>query len=195
MTRKSVARLLFEPLAIAVALALLARAAVHICTVPSTSMAPTLAVGDTIVITPYVTAAPGHGDVVVFRAPGHEHDLMVKRIIGTPGDLIDSRLGRVRIGGRTLAEPYLLHQAASGAIDAQLVPSNCYFVMGDNRADSFDSRNWGVLPRELIVGRARLVLWSSGDGDGARSVSAAPRSQAARVATRPRFSRVFKWIE
>lgn len=195
MIKKSTLRLILEPIAIAVVLAVLARMAVRLCTIPSTSMTPTLQVGDLIVVTRYV-GEPSRGDVVVFRAPGHEHDLVVKRVIATPGDLIDARLGRVRIGGHTLAEPYLLDQAQSGAIDAQLVPSGCYFVMGDNRGDSFDSRNWGVLPRDLIVGRARLILWSSGLGDGSRAVNATPRSPALSVITRkPRFDRVFKWIE
>lgn len=195
MIKKSTIRLILEPIAIAIVLAILARAAIRLCTIPSTSMTPTLQVGDLIVVTRYV-GEPSRGDVVVFRAPGHEHDLVVKRVIATPGDLIDARLGRVRIGGRTLPEPYLLSQGASGAIQEQVIPSGCYFVMGDNRGDSFDSRNWGVLPRDLIVGRARLVLWSAGDGDGVHAASAAPRSPALSVITRkPRLDRVFKWIE
>ena len=131
------ARLLLQPLGIALALAFAARAAVHIYAIPSASMAPTLQVGDHIVVTPY-RGAPARGDVIVFRAPQSGDELMVKRIAGTPGDAVDAGAGRTVI-----------------------VPAGCVFVIGDNRQDSFDSRNWGPLPRDLIVGRARLVLWSS----------------------------------
>ena len=131
------ARVILQPLAIALALGLAARAAVHIYTIPSASMAPTLMVGDHIVVTPY-RSEPQRGDVIVFHAPLSADELMVKRIAGTPGDAVDAGAGRIVV-----------------------VPAGCYFVVGDNRQDSFDSRNWGVLPGSLIVGRARLVLWSS----------------------------------
>ena len=132
------ARLILQPLAIALTLAFAARAAVRIYAIPSASMAPTLQVGDRIIVTPYRTDAPARGDVVVFRAPIASNELMVKRIAGTPGDAIEAGAGRIVI-----------------------VPAGCYFVVGDNRQDSFDSRHWGPLPRDLIVGRARIVLWSS----------------------------------
>lgn len=125
------------PLAIALALGFAARTAVHIYSIPSASMEPTLRAGDHIVVTAY-HSAPKRGDVIVFRAPVSSDELMVKRIAGTPGDAVEAGAGRVII-----------------------VPAGCYFVVGDNRKDSFDSRNWGVLRRDLIVGRARLVLWSS----------------------------------
>jgi len=130
-------RLILTPLAVALALAFAARAAVRIYSIPSASMAPTLQAGDHIVVTPY-HGTPQRGDVIVFRAPASSGELMVKRIAGTPGDAVEAGAGRVVI-----------------------VPAGCYFVIGDNRQDSFDSRNWGVLPRDLIIGRARLVLWSS----------------------------------
>jgi signal peptidase I len=121
---------------------------------------------------------------------------MVKRVIAVPGDLIDSRLGRVRISGYTLPEPYLLRQVSSGAVAAQIVPADSYFVMGDNREDSSDSRSWGVVPRSRIVGRARLVLWTSsrstgtvGDAARATEVSGSPRPHLRRR------SSLFKWIE
>jgi len=74
--------------------------------------------------------------------------------------VIASRVGRVVIGGKSLPEPYIAEPGTSGAIDPQIVPHDCYFVMGDNRASSLDSRSWGVLPRDAIIGRARMVLWS-----------------------------------
>ena len=158
---KSAIRLVLEPLVLAVALALLARTVIHIYAIPSDSMVPTLAVGDHILVTAYGGALPSRGDVVVFRSK-QSSELLVKRIIALPGDLIESRLGRVVIGGHTLAERYLAEPAASGTIERQIVPAGCYFVLGDNRARSIDSRKWGVVARSQIVGRARIVLWSSG---------------------------------
>src|SRR5215210_3925898 len=108
MRTKSLLRTVLEPLAIAVALAAVARAAVHIYSIPSRSMAPTLEVGDQIVVTRYLRSRPERGHVIVFHSPRGGNELMVKRVIAVPGDLIDSRLGRVRIGGYTLVEPYVM---------------------------------------------------------------------------------------
>ncbi|HEV7921875.1 MAG TPA: signal peptidase I [Thermoanaerobaculia bacterium] len=181
--QKSTARVILEPLAIAIALALLVRHAFfRIYSIPTESMVPTLEVGDHIVVTPYRFGdKPRPGDVIVFRAPSGSDELLVKRVIAVPGDLIDSRSGRVRIGGHALAEPYVLQSAASGAIPAQIVPGDSYFVMGDNRANSADSRSWGVVPAALVAGRARLVLWSSGDGDSAPTARAATRRTPTRL--------------
>jgi signal peptidase I len=121
---------------------------------------------------------------------------MVKRVLGTPGDLVESRNGRLMIGRHTLSETYLREPAASGAIQAQIVPANQLFVMGDNRGDSFDSRNWGTLPRDLVVGRARIILWSSGDGTSAPSAHASTRTDSlTTVAGRWHFTRLFHQIQ
>src|SRR5688500_9037772 len=140
---KSLLRTILQPLAVAIVLAAAARAAVHIYSIPSLSMAPTLAAGDQILVTRYFRSTPERGHVIVFHSPVNADELMVKRVVALPGEQIDSRLGRVRIGGRTLPEPYLLHVAASGAIREQVVPADAYFVMGDNRESSLDSRVWG----------------------------------------------------
>jgi signal peptidase I len=192
--QKSLLRTILQPLIIAVGLAALARAAMHIYAIPSASMAPTLEPGDQIVVTRYIASAPERGHVVVFRSPLSPDELMVKRVIALPGDLVDSRLGRVRIGGHTLPEPYTLRQAASGAIQSQLVPAGCYFVLGDNREDSLDSRSWGVISRDRIVGRARLVLWSSSTSHR-EVVLAEGGAQSAAQARANGRGRVFKWIE
>jgi signal peptidase I len=193
MRQKSLFRTIAEPLAVALALGMIVRAAVHIYAIPSESMAPTLTAGDQIVVTRYFRSAPQRGHVVVFESPIAPGELMVKRVIATPGDLIDSRLGRIRLGGYTLAEPYVLRTAATGSVQAQLVPADSYFVMGDNREDSSDSRSWGAVPRDRIVGRARLVLWSSSAtvGEAAR---AAAKQDTASQRPQPRSS-LFKWIE
>jgi signal peptidase I len=190
--QKSLFRTIFEPLALAVALAVVVRAAVHLYSIPSESMAPTLEAGDQIVVTPYFGGVPERGQVIVFESPQQPDQLLVKRVVAVPGDLVDSRLGRVRIGGHTLPEPYVLRQAASGAIGAQIVPADCYFVLGDNRDDSVDSRSWGIVPRALVVGRARMVLWSS--SPLGRIVRAAPSNETPVRRARGR-GRLFKWIE
>lgn len=189
---KSLLRTVLEPIAIAIGLAAAARAALHIYSIPSRSMAPTLEPGDQIVVTRYFRSQPERGHVIVFRSPVDGTELMVKRVIALPGDLVDSRLGYVRIGGHTLPEPYVLRAAATGAIESQLIPAESYYVLGDNRDDSFDSRSWGVVRREQVVGRARMILWSSD------TVEAGPASaQPTRVssAAPPQRARLFKWIE
>ena len=189
---KSLLRTILQPLGVAVGVALAVRGAVHIYSIPSLSMAPTLEAGDQIVVTRYFGSAPKHGDVIVFQSLTQSDELLVKRVVGVPGDLIDSRLGRLRVGGYTVAEPYVMRQAATGAIESQVVPSDCYYVLGDNREDSLDSRSWGVVPRERIVGRARLVLWSWPGSDGV--VRALGEGASRREAAHP-SGRLFKWVE
>lgn len=188
-----------RPLIIAVACALVVRGAFfRVYAIPSASMAPTLQPGDQIVVTPYRVPfghEPRRGDVVVFRSPFHADELLIKRIVATPGDLIASQNGNVTIGGRVLAEPYVQSAAASGVIAPQIVPAGCYFVAGDNRGNSWDSRSWGVLPRALISGRARLILWSWGDGSSEPQANAAPVSAPGAHAARPRLTRLLKRIE
>jgi signal peptidase I len=194
MHTKSAVRTVLQPIAIAVGLAMAARAAVHIYAIPSSSMSPTLAVGDQVVVTRYFGRTPERGHVIVFQSPLVPDELMVKRVIGMPGDFIDSRLGRVRVGEHTLTEPYVLRQAATGSIQAQIVPPGCYFVMGDNRDDSYDSRSWGVVPAERVVGRARLVLWTSPVDPSEPEILAAPVSRTGGAPPRP-ARHIFKWIE
>ena len=190
---------ILRPLIIAVACALVVRGAFfRVYAIPSASMAPTLQPGDQIVVTPYRTpfaCEPKRGDVVVFRSPFHRDELMIKRIVATAGDFVASDNGRLTIGGHAVAEPYLQRAASSGAIAPQIVPAGCYFVAGDNRGNSWDSRSWGVLPRELVTGRARLVLWSWGDGSSAPQANAAPVSVPGAHAARPRLTRLLKRIE
>ncbi|HEY8712566.1 MAG TPA: signal peptidase I [Thermoanaerobaculia bacterium] len=193
--QKSVVRLIAEPLLIAVALAAAVRAAVSIYSIPSASMMPSLQIGDHILVVPYRWSVPRRGDVIVFRSPADASQLMVKRIVAVPGDLIDSRDGRVRIGERTIVEPYLLKQATTGAISAQLVAGESFFVMGDNREDSLDSRRWGTLPRGLVVGRVKMVLWSSGDPDSDHAARASSITPWKGAAARFRLSRIFKCVE
>ncbi len=199
VTQKSAFRLMIEPLAIALVLALCVRAALRLYVIPSASMAPTLVPGDHIVVTPYrFRDRPSRGDVIVFHSTQAADELMIKRVIGIPGDLVETRGGRVLVSGHALPEPYIAAQAASGAISAQIVPADSYFVLGDNRADSLDSRSWGVLSGDRVVGRARMVLWSSETGIGDRGpgvVAARPAGAGGRPAAAVRTARLFKLIQ
>jgi signal peptidase I len=191
--------LIIEPLAIAIVLAFGVRAALRLYVIPSSSMAPTLVPGDHIVVTPYrFGKKPSRGDVIVFRSPRAADELMIKRVIGTPGDLVETRAGRVIVCGHALTEPYVTAQAASGAIAPQIIPADSYFVLGDNRADSLDSRSWGVLPKNAVLGRARMILWSSGVIGSRESgvVAAAPSpTPDARHPTPTREARLFRLIQ
>jgi signal peptidase I len=201
VTQKSALRLVIEPLAIAIVLAIGVRAALRLYVIPSASMAPTLVPGDHIVVTPYrFSARPSRGDVIVFRSTRAADELMIKRVIGTAGDLVETRAGRVIVSGHALPEPYVASQASTGSISPQIIPADCYFVLGDNRTDSLDSRSWGVLPRDLVVGRARMVLWSSAGvgSQGSGVVAATPSLTTGNQqppASRSRTTRLFRLIQ
>jgi len=188
-------RTVAQPILVALALALGVRTAIRIYSIPTASMSPTLQVGDHIVVTPYHGADPQRGDVVVFRSPANANDLLVKRIVAAPGDLVETHDGRLFVGGHAAAEPYIVAPTATGAIASQIIPPGCLFVLGDNRANSFDSRQWGVLPRNLVIGRARLVLWSSGSGTMPPQASAEVVSRRKTDSGTLHLDRLFKPIQ
>lgn len=140
--------------------------------IPSGSMIPTLKIGNRILVDKlsYDLHSIHRGDIVVFRKPPTDtgdpqvQDL-VKRVVGLPGDRISSAPdGHVLINGKPLPEPYLqpYHRAGPGAgipIRPQVVPPGHYFVMGDNRNDSKDSRYFGPISGSLVVGRVVLRIW------------------------------------
>ena len=133
--------------------------------IPSGSMEPTLMVGDRILVDKlsYHLHAVHRGDIVVFAKPPGENDPnvsdLVKRVIGLPGDTISSEDGRVDIDGKPLSEPWLPAGTVTTGIQTMTIPPNEYFVMGDNRSDSQDSRFFGPISRSLIVGRVVLRIW------------------------------------
>ena len=106
----------------------------------------------------YHLAEPRRGDIVIFDYPKDTRQVYVKRVIGLPGETVAIQDGRVSINGRLLPEPYKTF-AAHGDMSAQAVPPGQYFVMGDNRDVSDDSRYWGDLPRHDIIGRAVACYW------------------------------------
>ena len=108
---------------------------------------------------------PQRGDVIVFKAPVNEEDDYIKRIIGLPGETVSIKNGHVYINGKMLEENYLASTLyTSGGLflpnDKEVVvPQDHFFVLGDNRPYSSDSRAWGFVPRQNIIGRAWLVYW------------------------------------
>lgn len=175
---RPILRTFFRPLIIAGLIAVTARMlVVQVFAIPSGSMMPTLQAGDQILVTPYqlpwTQPAPKRGDVVVFRRFDATQSYFVKRVIGVPGDHLEIRSGQVYVDGRAIQEPYVL-AASDGDLQPEIIPADSYFVMGDHRDDSIDSRVWGLVAGSAIVGRARVVFWSAaGDPSYLHAASAA----------------------
>jgi len=111
----------------------------------------------------YRFSAIGRQDVIVFKRPPlapAEDKQLIKRVIGLPGETVSGRDGHVFVDNRMLTEPYV-NPTCHGTADfaAVTVPAGRYFVMGDNRCDSFDSRMFGTIPRSAVIGRAFAVVW------------------------------------
>jgi signal peptidase I len=102
------------------------------------------------------------GDIVVFKSPqaaeGQVKDL-IKRVIGLPGDTVESRDGQLFVNGQPLSEPYLGPGITTGPLEPQQIPAHHYWVMGDNRGNSKDSRFFGPIDKNLIIGRAFIRVW------------------------------------
>ena len=118
----------------------------------------------------YLFHPPQRGDIIVFAAPPAPSEDYVKRIIALPGDIITIRNTTVIVDSDTLNETYISparqgNPFAFKQINNVIVPPNDYFVLGDNRAESSDSRDWGFVPRNNIVGRAVLVYWPLGESN------------------------------
>jgi signal peptidase I len=134
--------------------------------VEGSSMYPNFKNGDYLIIDEltYRMREPARGEVIVFHPPRAQSDYYIKRIIGLPNERIVIKDGEIRIynnshpDGLLLNESYLLDAKTPGDVDIKL-GNNEYFVLGDNRYASYDSRAWGVLYRDKIVGIVRLRVW------------------------------------
>jgi signal peptidase I len=132
--------------------------------IPSLSMAPTLEVNDRVLVNKlsYDLHDVNRGDLVVFESPpneGTETKDLIKRVIGLPGETVESKDGHIVINGQILDEPYLGPDVVTGPMEKTTVPPKHVFVMGDNRPNSRDSRYFGAIPESLIVGRAFVRVW------------------------------------
>jgi signal peptidase I len=165
-------------IAVAVLLAGLVRAfAFQTFWIPSSSMVPTLGVHDRIVVRKafFSWRDVREGEIVVFSHPPRDHcpgprgDL-VKRVIALPGQTVYSSGSSIYVNGRLLAEPYLprydpLGPPVASSQDPYRVPPGEFYVLGDNRADSCDSRYWGPVRGSSITGQAMLLWWHDGHPD------------------------------
>lgn len=106
----------------------------------------------------YLFGGPARGDIIVFRSPGAGDKDFIKRVIGLPGETVKIENGRVFIDGRELNEPYIVHHATYD-LDAKKIPSDAYFVLGDNRPNSSDSHLGWFVPVDSIIGKAWISYW------------------------------------
>ena len=186
--KKSVAREYFESIVIAVILALFVRTwSVQAFKIPTGSMENNLLIGDHLLVNKFVFGPAAssierallpmrdirRGDIVVFKYPDEPERDFIKRVIALPGETVELRNKKVFVNGQPLDEPYVhfLDPPAHGGQEItsfdvrerygpRQVPPGHFFVMGDNRDNSQDSRYWGFLPRGYIKGEALMIYWS-----------------------------------
>jgi len=198
--------------------------------IPTGSMEENLLIGDHLLVNKFVfgpsatslerTLLPmgtiKRDDVIVFKYPEEPDCDLIKRVIGLPGETVELKAKKVYINGTPLDEPYVhflqppttgvpeLNEVASFDVRERYgpvtVPPNQYFVMGDNRDNSQDSRYWGFLPRELVKGKAVIIYWSYESGredyqdEGAGATVKGLISVFAHFFTRTRWDRMFHMI-
>ena len=168
--------------------------------IPSGSMEPNLLIGDHLLVNKFVFAPTltslertllpidpiRRGDIIVFKYPEDPTRDFIKRVIGLPGDTIEMHNKKVYVNGKPLDEPYAHFsyppdEGGSGAPDTETadllrefapmtVPADNYFMMGDNRDNSQDSRYWGFMPRDYVKGKALFVYFSFGEGGGLANI-------------------------
>jgi signal peptidase I len=152
-----------ETVVYAVALALIIRTfVIQAFWIPSGSMLPLLEPGDRVMVLKFwyhlPTVRPKRGQIVVFKYPVDPERDFVKRIIGLPGDKVEISGGRVFINDIEIAEPYVKHPD-NFTMSAEVIPPNSYFCLGDNRANSQDSRFWGTVKMDFLRGPAVFRYW------------------------------------
>jgi signal peptidase I len=228
--KKSTIREYFESIVIAVILALFIRTfVVQAFKIPTGSMEENLLIGDHLLVNKFVfgptetalerTLLPigtiKRGEILVFKYPVEPDRDFIKRVIGLPGETVELREKKVYINGNPLDEPYVhflqppgaeseLHEVTSFDVRERYgpvtVPPNQYFMMGDNRDNSQDSRYWGFMPRENVKGKATLIYWSYEAGredyeeEGAGATIKGLASVFVHFFTRTRWDRMFHQI-
>lgn len=153
---------MIESVAIALILAFLIRTfVIQPFYIPSSSMYPTLQTNDKIMVNKFIyyLTKPKRGDIMVFHYPLDKNKDYIKRVIGLENETVEVKDSQVYINGKVLQEPYLPEGLDYGEFGPFKVPPGQYFMMGDNRPDSQDSRYWGALDKNLIIGKAMLIFW------------------------------------
>jgi signal peptidase I len=188
--KKSTVREYFESIVIAVILALFVRTfVVQAFKIPTGSMENNLLIGDHLLVNKFALAPVSsgfersllpigtikRGDVLVFKYPVEPDRDFIKRVIGLPGETLELKEKKIYINGKPLEEPYVhfleephrnteFSEVTSSDVRENYgpvtVPPNQYFMMGDNRDNSADSRYWGFMPRDYVKGKALLIYWS-----------------------------------
>jgi signal peptidase I len=160
--KKSFLREISESIIIAVLLAVVIRLFIlEPFYIPSGSMEPTLKDGDRIIVSKlnYHFQDPKREDIVVFKYPLDQKRNFVKRLIATGGETIALKSSRLYINGQAVPEDYLPAGLRFSDYGPREVPQGSYLMLGDNRNNSEDSRIWGFLPRNLMIGKAVLIYW------------------------------------
>jgi signal peptidase I len=140
----------------------------YVSELSSASMSPTLLTGDSVLVNRiiYRLRPPRRGDIIVFHFPQTGGRDFVKRVIGVPGDVVQEQAGRFTVNGIVVHEsrtaPSGHAQVLSTVLEPQRVPADRFYVLGDNWRTSLDSRFWGTVDEQEIVGKAILICWSHG---------------------------------
>lgn len=215
--RKSVLRDYTETILICVIFVIFSRAFVfQQSKIPSGSMMDTLLVGDYIMVNRFIYSSNSfgweekllpvrplrRGDVVVFKWPREPEVDYIKRVIGLPGDTIEVNQGFLFVNGERIDEPYveeIYRRKNIKRYGPVTVEPGHYFMMGDHRNESSDSREWGQVPRELVKGRALLIWWSYDEYKTSAYMSFSERmkswgDKAVHFFTRSRWRRCFNLI-
>jgi len=180
LEKKSVLRDWVESILIALLLAMVIRTfVIQAFKIPTGSMRMTLQEGDLILVNKFVYGAkvpfvnyylpalrePKRGDIVVFVYPEDKKKDFIKRLIGLPGETIEIKGGSIYVNDKQVEEPifkqiYYYNRGDFGAEGQKIVvPKDSYFVLGDNSASSKDSRYWGFVPKENLLGQALVIYW------------------------------------
>lgn len=124
------------------------------------SMAPHIASGEIVLINTmaYRLRSPARGDIIAFHHDSPAPETFIKRVIGLPGDRIEIRRGAVYVNGSQLSEPYVQFPD-SRSFGQVVVPAGSLYVLGDNRADSEDSRVFGFVSQNQVMGQAIMGIW------------------------------------
>lgn len=182
--KKGLIREYAESIAIAIVLALVIRTyLVQAFKIPSGSMEDTLAIGDHLLVNKFIYGTkmpfvdkriltlrdPHRGDVIVFEYPEDPSKDFIKRVIGVPGDVVEGKDKKVYVNGKLYVNPHEVHKEKDiipkennprDTFGPVTVPPNSYFMMGDNRDRSYDSRFWNFVRRDQIKGLAFIKYWS-----------------------------------
>ena len=157
---RGVIREVVTTIIVAVVIFLVLQATVQSFVVIGSSMRPNFEPGQRLLVSKvaYRFGEPQRGEVIVFRPPNNKDIDYIKRVIALPDDKIEIKEGTVYINNVALDEPYI-KAPTNDTLRPTEIPENEYFVLGDNRNHSNDSRDWGTVPRENIIGKAWLSIW------------------------------------